>query len=158
MRLDVPAMPQFLQVAPLTIPSVTSFGRHLLLQKIRRIPQCARIRPGRDGFVYPERDWRRILESRRSDFAIRANRRGTGNDRRAIDEASTVLRIRRAILHQRQHTGCGWQAAVWRIACSGTNDKAGSMLDLLRWVSARTVKDTFNPAKDYRYPFMQAPD
>ena len=32
------------------------------------------------------------------------------------------------------------------------------MLDLLRWVSARTVKDTFNPAKDYRYPFMQAPD
>jgi 1-pyrroline-5-carboxylate dehydrogenase len=38
---------------------------------------------------------------------------------------------------------------------SGTNDKAGSMLNLLRWISARTIKETFVPATDYRYPFMQ---
>ncbi|MFY0654410.1 MAG: L-glutamate gamma-semialdehyde dehydrogenase [Cyclobacteriaceae bacterium] len=38
---------------------------------------------------------------------------------------------------------------------SGTNDKAGSMLNLLRWVSPRTIKETFNPPKDYRYPFMK---
>ncbi len=37
---------------------------------------------------------------------------------------------------------------------SGTNDKAGSVLNLQRWVSPRTVKETFNPATDYRYPFM----
>jgi len=37
---------------------------------------------------------------------------------------------------------------------SGTNDKAGSYLNLLRWVSARNVKETFVPAEDYRYPFM----
>ncbi len=37
---------------------------------------------------------------------------------------------------------------------SGTNDKAGSMLNLLRWVSPRTIKETFNPPKDYRYPFL----
>jgi len=37
---------------------------------------------------------------------------------------------------------------------SGTNDKAGSMINLLRWVSPRTIKETFVPAKDYRYPFM----
>ncbi len=37
---------------------------------------------------------------------------------------------------------------------SGTNDKAGSMINLLRWVSPRTIKETFDPAKDYRYPFM----
>lgn len=37
---------------------------------------------------------------------------------------------------------------------SGTNDKAGAMQNLLRWVSARTMKETFVPAKDYRYPFM----
>lgn len=37
---------------------------------------------------------------------------------------------------------------------SGTNDKAGSSLNLLRWVSARTIKETFVPAKDYRYPFL----
>ncbi|HDS83683.1 MAG TPA: L-glutamate gamma-semialdehyde dehydrogenase [Phycisphaerales bacterium] len=37
---------------------------------------------------------------------------------------------------------------------SGTNDKAGSMLNLLRWVSVRTIKETFTPPSDYRYPFM----
>jgi 1-pyrroline-5-carboxylate dehydrogenase len=38
---------------------------------------------------------------------------------------------------------------------SGTNDKAGSILNLLRWVSPRTIKETFVPATDYRYPFME---
>jgi len=37
---------------------------------------------------------------------------------------------------------------------SGTNDKAGSLLNLLRWVSARTIKETFVPPTDYRYPFQ----
>jgi 1-pyrroline-5-carboxylate dehydrogenase len=37
---------------------------------------------------------------------------------------------------------------------SGTNDKAGSLLNLYRWLSARTIKETFTPATDYRYPFM----
>jgi 1-pyrroline-5-carboxylate dehydrogenase len=38
---------------------------------------------------------------------------------------------------------------------SGTNDKAGSMINLLRWVSPRTIRETFLPATDYRYPFLQ---
>ncbi|MCG9898553.1 MAG: L-glutamate gamma-semialdehyde dehydrogenase [Hydrotalea sp.] len=38
---------------------------------------------------------------------------------------------------------------------SGTNDKAGSMLNLYRWLSARTIKETFNPPTHYQYPFMQ---
>jgi len=38
---------------------------------------------------------------------------------------------------------------------SGTNDKAGSMINLQRWVSPRTIKETFDPPKDYRYPFLQ---
>ncbi len=38
---------------------------------------------------------------------------------------------------------------------SGTNDKAGSILNLYRWLSARTIKETFNSATDYRYPFLQ---
>jgi 1-pyrroline-5-carboxylate dehydrogenase len=37
---------------------------------------------------------------------------------------------------------------------SGTNDKAGSMLNLYRWLSARTIKETFDPPTDYRYPFL----
>jgi 1-pyrroline-5-carboxylate dehydrogenase len=38
---------------------------------------------------------------------------------------------------------------------SGTNDKAGSMINLYRWLSARTIKETFNPPTDYRYPFLK---
>ncbi len=38
---------------------------------------------------------------------------------------------------------------------SGTNDKAGSQLNLYRWLSARTIKETFNAPVNYRYPFMQ---
>jgi 1-pyrroline-5-carboxylate dehydrogenase len=38
---------------------------------------------------------------------------------------------------------------------SGTNDKAGSILNLYRWLSARSIKETLNPPTDYRYPFMQ---
>ncbi|MBL7925036.1 MAG: L-glutamate gamma-semialdehyde dehydrogenase [Bacteroidia bacterium] len=38
---------------------------------------------------------------------------------------------------------------------SGTNDKAGSLINLLRWVSPRTIKETFVPATDYRYPFLE---
>jgi len=37
---------------------------------------------------------------------------------------------------------------------SGTNDKAGSVLNLYRWLSPRTIKETFNPPRDYRYPFL----
>ena len=37
---------------------------------------------------------------------------------------------------------------------SGTNDKAGSKLNLVRWVSARTVKETLAPPRDFKYPFM----
>jgi 1-pyrroline-5-carboxylate dehydrogenase len=38
---------------------------------------------------------------------------------------------------------------------SGTNDKAGSHLNLLRWVSPRTIKETLIPATDFKYPFME---
>ena len=37
---------------------------------------------------------------------------------------------------------------------SGTNDKAGSMFNLVRWVSQRTIKENFEPPTDYKYPFM----
>jgi 1-pyrroline-5-carboxylate dehydrogenase len=41
---------------------------------------------------------------------------------------------------------------------SGTNDKAGSVLNLYRWVSPRTIKETFVPPIDYRYPFLSSED
>ena len=39
---------------------------------------------------------------------------------------------------------------------SGTNDKAGSSINLLRWTSQRTIKETYNPPEDYKYPFMKS--
>jgi 1-pyrroline-5-carboxylate dehydrogenase len=39
---------------------------------------------------------------------------------------------------------------------SGTNDKAGAKMNLLRWVSARSIKETFVPPVDYRYPFLKS--
>ena len=41
---------------------------------------------------------------------------------------------------------------------SGTDDKAGSALNLLRWVSPRTIKETFAPPTDFRYPFLAPGD
>jgi 1-pyrroline-5-carboxylate dehydrogenase len=38
---------------------------------------------------------------------------------------------------------------------SGTNDKAGSFMNLLRWVSARTLKENLNPPTNYKYPFLE---
>ena len=51
-------------------------------------------------------------------------------------------------LEQRRERGFGGARG------SGTNDKAGSKLNLVRWVSARTIKENFNPPTNYRYPFM----
>ena len=39
---------------------------------------------------------------------------------------------------------------------SGTNDKAGSYLNLIRWTSPQAIKETFNPASDYKYPFISS--
>jgi 1-pyrroline-5-carboxylate dehydrogenase len=111
-------------------------------------------------FVYPEKDWRAILDvvDRTSPYAL------TGailaNDRRAIDEANDVLRYSAGnfYINDKPTGAVVGQQPFGGSRASGTNDKAGSMLNLLRWVSARTVKETFNPAKDYRYPFMQAMD
>jgi len=47
-----------------------------------------------------------------------------------------------------------WQQPFGGSRASGTNDNAGSILNLLRWVSPRTIKETFVPPTDWRYPFL----
>ena len=76
---------------------------------------------------------------------------------KAIDEASTVLRYSAGnfYINDKPTGAVVGQQPFGGSRASGTNDKAGSMMNLLRWVSARTIKETFNPARDYRYPFMQ---
>ena len=63
------------------------------------------------------------------------------------------------LLHQRQaHRAPSWASSPSAAArASGTNDKAGSVLNLLRWVSARAIKENLLPPTDYRYGFLKEP-
>ena len=79
-------------------------------------------------------------------------------DRHAIVEATSALRYAAGNFYVNDKpTGAvvGMQPFGGARA-SGTNDKAGSKLNLIRWISARTMKENFAPPKDYKYPFMGA--
>jgi 1-pyrroline-5-carboxylate dehydrogenase len=107
-------------------------------------------------FVYPERDWSPTLEliNRTSPYAL------TGavfaNDRKAIDEVRATLRFAAGnfYINDKPTGAVVGQQPFGGSRASGTNDKAGSMTNVLRWVSARAIKETFAPPTDYRYPFM----
>jgi len=107
-------------------------------------------------YVYPEKDWRATLDvvDRTSPYAL------TGavlaSDRRAVDEARDVLRYAAGnfYINDKPTGAVVGQQPFGGARASGTNDKAGSRINLLRWVSARTIKETFNPPREYRYPFM----
>jgi 1-pyrroline-5-carboxylate dehydrogenase len=77
-------------------------------------------------------------------------------DRRAAREAASALRNAAGnfYINDKCTGAVVGQQPFGGARSSGTNDKAGSKLNLVRWVSARTIKETFSPPKDYRYPFM----
>lgn len=77
-------------------------------------------------------------------------------DRYAIDQASRVLENAAGnfYINDKPTGAVVGQQPFGGARGSGTNDKAGSYLNLLRWVSPRTIKETFVPPVDYRYPFM----
>jgi 1-pyrroline-5-carboxylate dehydrogenase len=110
-------------------------------------------------FVYPDGSWEETLEliDRTAPYAL------TGaifaGEREAVIEASDVLRYTAGNLYVNDKpTGAVVaQQPFGGARASGTNDKAGSLWNLIRWVSPRTIKETFVPPTDYRYPFM-APD
>jgi 1-pyrroline-5-carboxylate dehydrogenase len=81
------------------------------------------------------------------------------NDRYAIDQAHRELRYAAGnfYVNDKPTGAVVGQQPFGGARASGTNDKAGSMWNLIRWVSPRTVKETLVPATDYRYPFL-APD
>jgi len=76
--------------------------------------------------------------------------------RYAIDEATHVLRNAAGnfYINDKCTGAVVGQQPFGGARGSGTNDKAGSMINLLRWVSPRTIKETFHPETDYRYPFL----
>ncbi|MBW8770170.1 MAG: L-glutamate gamma-semialdehyde dehydrogenase [Gemmatimonadetes bacterium] len=78
------------------------------------------------------------------------------NDRRAVREAAMALRNAAGnfYVNDKPTGAVVGQQPFGGARGSGTNDKAGSKLNLVRWISARSVKETFAPPLDYRYPFM----
>ena len=108
-------------------------------------------------YVYEEDRWLETLKlvDETSEYAL------TGAvfsvDRYAIDEATKLLENAAGnfYINDKPTGAVVGQQPFGGSRGSGTNDKAGSILNLLRWVSPRTIKETFNPAKDYRYPFLE---
>ena len=108
------------------------------------------------AYVYPDGEWQDTLEvvDRGSPFGL------TGaifsRDRAPIEEAQDKLEYAAGNLYiNDKPTGAVvGQQPFGGARASGTNDKAGSMWNLIRWVSPRTIKETFVPPTDYRYPFM----
>lgn len=107
-------------------------------------------------YVYEDDKWEEMLTTadETTDYAL------TGaifaRDRYAISQATYILRNSAGNFYiNDKPTGAvvGMQPFGGARA-SGTNDKAGSALNLLRWVSPRTIKETFVTAEDYRYPFL----
>ena len=79
-------------------------------------------------------------------------------DRQAIREAALVLRNAAGnfYINDKPTGAVVGQQPFGGARASGTNDKAGSKLNLVRWISPRVIKETFSPPTDYRYPFMEA--
>ncbi len=108
-------------------------------------------------FVYDEKNWLETLKivDETSDYALTGAVFST--DRYAIDEATKVLENAAGnfYINDKPTGAVVGQQPFGGSRGSGTNDKAGSVLNLLRWVSPRTIKETFNPPTDYRYPFLE---
>jgi 1-pyrroline-5-carboxylate dehydrogenase len=108
------------------------------------------------AYAYDDAKWTDTLAlvDRTSPYAL------TGavfaRDRRALVEASSALRNAAGnfYVNDKPTGAVVGQQPFGGSRGSGTNDKAGSKMNLLRWVSARSVKENFNPPHDYRYPFM----
>ena len=79
-------------------------------------------------------------------------------DRAAVEQASETLRNAAGnfYVNDKPTGAVVGQQPFGGGRASGTNDKAGSLWNLIRWTSPRTIKEKFVPATDYRYPFMEA--
>ena len=107
-------------------------------------------------YIYPDKEWSSTLKlvDQTSEYAL------TGavysQDRYALEEALTALENSAGnfYINDKPTGAVVGQQPFGGARGSGTNDKAGSASNLLRWVSPRLIKETFVPASDYRYPFL----
>jgi 1-pyrroline-5-carboxylate dehydrogenase len=109
------------------------------------------------AYVYPDGKWEETLDivDKTSPYALTGS--VFARDRGAIRQAMSALRNAAGnfYVNDKPTGAVVGQQPFGGARGSGTNDKAGSKLNLVRWVSARTIKETLSPPRDYRYPFMQ---
>jgi len=106
--------------------------------------------------VYPADDFAGILKTVDETSPYALTGAVFGKDRYAIEKATKAL-VNAAgnfYINDKPTGAVVGQQPFGGARASGTNDKAGSYLNLLRWVSPRTIKETFVPPTNYRYPFL----
>ena len=108
-------------------------------------------------YVYPANEFEQAMQlvDTTSPYALTGSI--IAQDRNAVEQATNRLRNAAGnfYINDKPTGAVVGQQPFGGARASGTNDKAGSMLNLYRWLSARTIKETFNPPTDYRYPFLQ---
>jgi 1-pyrroline-5-carboxylate dehydrogenase len=108
--------------------------------------------------VYPDDEWEETLDLCDDTSPYGLTGAVFATDRQAVRQA--LHRLRHAAgnfyVNDKPTGAVVGQQPFGGSRASGTNDKAGSSLNLLRWVTPRAVKETFDPATDFRYPFMEA--
>jgi 1-pyrroline-5-carboxylate dehydrogenase len=110
------------------------------------------------AFVYDEKRYEDTLDMVDAGAPYGLTGAVFARDRRAVDVANERLRYAAGnfYVNDKPTGAVVGQQPFGGARASGTNDKAGSMWNLIRWVSPRTVKELFVPPTDYRYPFMGA--
>ncbi|HEY8628331.1 MAG TPA: L-glutamate gamma-semialdehyde dehydrogenase [Gaiellaceae bacterium] len=108
------------------------------------------------AYVYPEGKYSETLQLVDKGAPYGLTGAVFSKDRDAVDEAGEALRYTAGnfYVNDKPTGAVVGQQPFGGARASGTNDKAGSMWNLIRWVSPRTIKETFVPPTDYRYPFM----
>ena len=107
-------------------------------------------------YVYPAGQFEKAMDLVDSTSPYALTGSILAQDREAIERATTRLRNAAGnfYINDKPTGAVVGQQPFGGARASGTNDKAGSMLNLLRWLSPRTLKETFNPPTDYRYSFL----
>jgi 1-pyrroline-5-carboxylate dehydrogenase len=110
------------------------------------------------AYVYDDNKWTETLKIVDSTSPYALTGAVFSRDRAAIHEAHTALRNSAGnfYVNDKPTGAIVGQQPFGGSRASGTNDKAGSKMNLMRWASARTVKETFVPATEHHYPFMDA--
>ena len=108
-------------------------------------------------YIYDSSEWKETLKLVDSTSPYALTGCVMANDTHAIAEASAILKHAAGnfYINDKPTGAVVGQQPFGGSRASGTNDKAGSMFNLARWVSQRTIKENFDPPTDYRYPFME---